>query len=92
MNIFLYIVSVLAGLIGFFTMAVSKSAIHEIYSAIWFLIAAVLGGSAAIVTAVDSLKGKLIPKPIIQKFTPPGGSKPATQQPGRSDGFTLNDA
>lgn len=89
MNIFLYIISVLAALVGFLLATVAKSSIHEIYSAVWFLIAAVLFGAAAIVTAVDSLKRSLCPRPIKQKFVTPGSSNPAQQKADSAKEFTM---
>lgn len=82
MNIALYIFAGLAGCAGFLAMVASKSSIHEIYAAIWFLIAAVLAGSAAVVTAVDSLKSKIAvphPKKIIAPQQPDSSANPITR-------------
>jgi hypothetical protein len=59
MSILLFLLSIIAGFIGFAIMYDAKSAIHEIESFILFLIASVLFSGAIITDAVNKVRKKL---------------------------------
>ena len=59
MRIFLFIVTVIAFLIGLVTFITAKSALHEAVGAIFFLIATVSLSGAAIIEAINLLKKEI---------------------------------
>ena len=59
MRILLFVLAILAFLLGVGILAIAKSAIHEIQAFILFLIGAVFLSGAGIVEAVNSLGRKL---------------------------------
>ena len=69
MHILLFVLSLLAGLLGLLWFAVAKTSIHEIQAAVLLLISAVLLSGAAVVDAVHQLRRQVLAQ---QPSTPPG--------------------